>query len=41
VYIQNTRMERPDPDRTVEQVLPYAKSISWKQDKLFKFAMVS
>ena len=32
VYIQIT---------TMEQVLPYAKSISWKQDKLFKFAMVS
>jgi hypothetical protein len=28
VYIQNTTMGRPDPERTVEQVLPYAKSIS-------------
>jgi hypothetical protein len=28
VYIQNTTMERPDPERTVEQVLPYAKNIT-------------
>ena len=28
VYVQNTTMERPDPERTVAQVLPYAKSIT-------------
>jgi len=28
VYIQITTMERPDPERTVEQVLVYAKSIT-------------
>ena len=28
VYIQSTTMERPDLERTMEQVLPYAKSIA-------------
>ena len=28
VYIQSTTMERPDLERTMEQVLPYGKSIT-------------
>jgi hypothetical protein len=28
VYIQNTTMERPDPERAVEQVLPFAKNVT-------------
>jgi hypothetical protein len=35
MYIQSTTMERPDLERTMEQVLPYGKSITGKQDKLF------
>jgi hypothetical protein len=34
-------MEKPDLERTMEQVLPYGKSIAWKQDKLFKLVLVS
>ena len=28
MYIQSTTMERPDLERTMEQVLPYGKSIT-------------
>jgi hypothetical protein len=31
-YIQSTTMERPNLERTMEQVLPYGKSITGKQD---------
>ena len=41
VYIQSTTMERPDLERTMEQVLPHGKSIAGKQDKLFKLVLVS
>jgi hypothetical protein len=41
VYIQSTTMERPDLERTMEQVLPYGKSITGKQDKLFKLVLVT
>jgi hypothetical protein len=34
-------MERPDLERTMEQVLPYGKSITGKQDKLFKLVLVT
>jgi len=38
-YIQNTTTERAE--LTVEQVLPCAKNITWKQDKLFHLVLVS
>jgi hypothetical protein len=41
MYIQSTTMERPDLERTMEQVLPYGKSITGKQDKLFKLVLVT
>jgi hypothetical protein len=41
VYIQSITMERPDLERTMEQVLPYGKSITGKQDKLFKSLSLS
>jgi hypothetical protein len=31
MYIQSTTMERPDLERTMEQVLPYGKSITWNK----------
>ena len=33
VYIQSTTIECPDLERTMEQALPYTKSITWKQDQ--------
>jgi hypothetical protein len=41
MYIQSTTMERPDLERTMEQVLPYGKSITGKQHKLFKLVLVT
>jgi hypothetical protein len=37
---QSTTMERPDLERIMEQVLPYGKSITGKQDKLFSYTIM-